>query len=294
MHIARIFKIDIAVNIFLIPVAGLMLLLGNGKEFAAIFLILIVHETGHVLMARLLKLKVREIELLPFGGMVRIESIFELNPSNEIIIAAAGPVVNLAAILIYFLLIYTGAIPEGKESLFFIDANLFLAGFNLLPALPLDGGRILRAILSREMGIKRATRIAATGGLILALFLAMTGLYALYYRVINYNLFIMAVFLVYSALKERKSAAYVLMRDIAYKKESLLKDGSLPIREIIVLESLSLDAVMRRFVPRRYHYVKVVDEQLKEKGVLSESQIVGGVLNHSLNMPVSRLLNRIK
>jgi stage IV sporulation protein FB len=293
MHIARIFNIDIVINIFLIPVIGLVILFGNGKEFAAIFLILVIHEIGHVVMARFLRLNVREIELLPFGGMVRIESIFELNPSNEIIIAAAGPVVNLLAILIYFLLIYTGVIPEGSESLFFIDANLLLAGFNLLPALPLDGGRILRAILSRQMGIKRATRIAATGGLILALFLAMTGIYALYYRVINYMLFIMAIFLVYSALKERKSAAYVLMRDITYKKESLLKEGSLPIREIVVLETLPLDAVIRRFVPQRYHYIKVVDEQLKEKGVLSESQIVGGLLTYSLNMPISRLLNRL-
>lgn len=292
MRIARILDIDITVNRLLVLITGVLFLFGYGHQFAAVFLILLFHEGAHVMMARVLKLKVSEIELLPFGGMVKIESFFELNPNNEILIAAAGPAANLVLLLGYFLLIYIGVIQESTISLFFININLILAGFNLLPALPLDGGRIFRAILSKEMGMQKATRIASGGGFILALFLGMTGLYALYYRVINYTLFMMAAFLVYSALKERRTATYVLMRDITYKKETLLKDGSLPIREIVVLNSIPLKDVVRRFVPRRYHYIQVMDEHMGELGVLSESALIRGLMEYGLNIPVGRLIKK--
>lgn len=293
MRIARIRDIDITVSKLLILLIGLVFLTGNILEFAAVFLILFIHESAHVVMARWLKLHVSEIELLPFGGMVKIESAIELNPSHEILIAASGPAANLLLLLGYFLLIYIGAVAEGAISLFFINANLLLAGFNLLPALPLDGGRILRSILSREMGMKKATAIASGGGLVLALFLVMTGLYAVYYRVINYSLFLMAGFLVYSAVKERRTATYVMMRDISRKKEMLQKDGSLPARELVVLARMPLKHVLNRFVPQRYHYVRVIDEQMGELGVLSESQLVRGMMEYGINLPVGQLTGRL-
>ena len=185
-----------------------------------------------------------------------------------------------------------GWISSSARSPEFVNYNLLLAGFNLLPALPLDGGRILRAVLARQMGLKRATQIASNMGLLLALILATAGLYGFYYHVFNYSLFVLAGILIYSAGREKRNATYAMLKDITYKKESLLKEGSMPIRNVAVLSNLSLQDVVKKFVPHRYHYIQVLDVQLKELGSLSEGQIVNGLLDHGANAPVGRLLRK--
>jgi len=99
--------------------------------------------------------------------------------------------------------------------------------------------------------------------------------------------------LLYSVGRERRNATYVLLKDITYKKESLLKEGSLAIRNIAVLSDLPLKEVIKQFVPQRYHYVQVLDENMQEKGILNESEIVNGLLDYSGNIQIGRLLNKI-
>lgn len=290
MKIGSLFNTDIHVSTILLVMVAVAVFLGNGAELATIFFILLFHEMAHVGAAKLFQMKVKEIELLPFGGAVRIESLFELNPTHEIYIALAGPAANIFLILGYTAFQSLGLVSISNNV--FIKMNLILAGFNLLPALPLDGGRVLRAILAREIGMKKATAIAVYGGLILALFFAMTGIYALYYKIFNPTFFIMAGFLGYSAFKERRTATYIFIRDITYKKDFLLREGLLQVKEMVVLYDTPLKQIMRRFSPYRYHYVKVVDEQLQTIGTLSESQIVRGIMDYGINIPIIRLLRK--
>ncbi len=293
MRIGRILDIDIHISKYLLLLVAILLVTGNSGDLPATILILTIHEMSHVLAARLLKLKVNEIELLPFGGAVRIQSIFELNPVHEILVSIAGPLSNILLLLLYFGGMQVEGIAASLPGPEFVNINLMLAGFNMLPALPLDGGRILRAILARQMGIQRATKISTGMGLLLALVLATAGLYGLYYRVFNYSLFILAGFLVYSVKREKRNATYVMLRDITYKKEALLKEGSLPIRNIAVLSSLDVKDVIKKFVPQRYHYIQIVDEHLMEQGTLSEGEIVKGLLDHGAQVSVGRLLRKL-
>ncbi|NLC44005.1 MAG: hypothetical protein GX783_06950 [Clostridiales bacterium] len=293
MRIGRILDIDIHISKYLLLLVAILLVTGNSGDLPATILILTIHEMSHVLAARLLKLKVNEIELLPFGGAVRIQSIFELNPVHEILVSIAGPLSNILLLLLYFGGMQVEGIAASLPGPEFVNINLMLAGFNMLPALPLDGGRILRAILARQMGIQRATKISTGMGLLLALVLATAGLYGLYYRVFNYSLFILAGFLVYSVKREKRNATYVMLRDITYKKEALLKEGSLPIRNIAVLSSLDVKDVVKKFVPQRYHYIQIVDEHLMEQGTLSEGEIVKGLLDHGAQVSVGRLLRKL-
>ncbi|HHY82633.1 MAG TPA: peptidase M50 [Clostridiales bacterium] len=292
MRIGRILDIDIHISKYFLLLIAVILVTGRSGNLTAIFFILLIHESAHIIAARMLKLKVYEIELLPFGGALKIQSLFELNPVHEIIVAAAGPLSNIFLLLFYFGGIQTGWLPDSMPDPDFVNINLLLAGFNLLPALPLDGGRILRAVLARQMGIKRATQIASGVGFLLALVLATAGLYGLYYRVFNYSLFILSGFIAYSAAKERRNATYVMLKDITYKKECLLKEGSMPIRNIAVLSGVPLRDVVKKFVPQRYHYIQVLDEQLKEKGCLNESQVVSGILDYGAHVQVGRLLSK--
>ncbi|MDD4680610.1 MAG: M50 family metallopeptidase [Clostridia bacterium] len=290
MRICRISDIDIHISKYLLLLVVILLITGHSDNLPAAFFILCLHEMSHVLAARLLKLKVSEIELLPFGGAVRIQSLFELNPVHEILVSVAGPLSNVLLLLFYFGGVQLKWLTPFSQDSDFVNINLMLAGFNLLPALPLDGGRMLRAILARQMGIQRATRIANGMGLLLALILTTAGLYGLYYRVVNYSLFILSGFLIYSVIQEKRNATYVMLKDITYKKEALLKEGSLPIRNIAVISNLALKDVVKKFIPQRYHYIQVMDEQLKELGTLNESEIVNGLLDHGTQISVGRLL----
>ena len=174
----------------------------------------------------------------------------------------------------------------------FVNINLYAGWLEFAASSSLDGGRILRAVLSLATNFERATKIASGMCLLLALFLSTAGLYGLFYRVINYSLFILSGFLVYSAFREKRNATYVMLKDITYKKEALLREGSMPIRNIAVLYNLPLRDVVHKFVPQRYHYVQVLDDQLKERGTLNESEIINGLLDYGAHTSVGRLFRK--
>ena len=132
----------------------------------------LLHEMGHVAMARRFGIRTRSITLHVLGGMASIEKEPE-NPIEEIYIALAGPAVNLLLLLLAIPLIYMG-VPGGFELAFI---NLIMAVFNLVPAYPMDGGRVLRAALSLKMGHRRATEVSLKIASIFAIAFVIIGMY---------------------------------------------------------------------------------------------------------------------
>ncbi len=168
-----------AIGLFLVlrPTPGLsgvaMVLLGAVALFGSV----LAHELGHALAARRLGLRTADISLYPFGGIARLVDL-PRTARQELIVAVAGPLVSAAlaglSLLLALLAGPSGALRGGLELL--AGINLTLTLFNLLPALPMDGGRVLRALLASRMGFARATETSSGIGRWLAFAMIGAGL----------------------------------------------------------------------------------------------------------------------
>jgi len=182
-------------------VAGVILIL-------AVFLCVVLHEFGHAMAARRYGIKTRDIILLPIGGVARLERL-PTNPMQELWVALAGPAVNIViAATIFVWLKLTASFEPLKimpiaGELFLgrlLVVNLFMVVFNMIPALPMDGGRVLRAVLAMRTEHRRATRIAALIGQGFAVFFGVVGVFYA-------PLFLIIAFLVWIGASQEAGAA---------------------------------------------------------------------------------------
>ncbi|NVB37641.1 site-2 protease family protein [Pseudenhygromyxa sp. WMMC2535] len=179
-----------------------------GVAFAlAVFTCVLLHEFGHALVARRFGIETRRITLLPIGGVAELERVPE-EPRAELWIAIAGPAVNLGiAAILALVAVATGVLSGGGLLAVVLEgllwANLMLALFNLVPAFPMDGGRVFRAWMQRRHGRVRATEMAAKLGTVFAVAFGLWGLIGG-----NYVLALVAVFVYFAARRELSMVRY--------------------------------------------------------------------------------------
>lgn len=289
MPLGSLWGIRIRLNPLFLLFAVLWFFVGTPLETALLFLLVLVHEFGHGLAGRALGLRVNEVELYPFGGVAKIDEPLELEPHVERRLAWAGPAFNLAAAglaIVLYNRIFTGS----EAALFFVRANLVLAAFNLLPALPLDGGRILRSYLSPLFGFRRATEQAALLGQVLAVLLFAAGLVGWLGRYLNFSLILVGVLLFFAASREKRQAVYAFLRSLGAKERELAERGVLRGEQLVVLEETRLLEVFRLFSPQRYHFVRVMDRSQRVCAEISETSLIRAAIQKGLDIPIKKIL----
>jgi Zn-dependent protease/CBS domain-containing protein len=235
-----------------------------------LFACVLAHEFGHIFTARAFGVATPDVTLLPIGGVARLERIPE-TPREELLIAIAGPAVNVIIALVLVALAganlslaHLATVESASVSM--IDrlaaVNLFLAVFNMIPAFPMDGGRVLRALLAHRLGFVRATRIAAAIGQGVAFALGFLGLFG------NPILIFIAIFVYLAAASE---AHLVALRAVSH---------DLPVGAAMITQfaSLSPDAHVDEAVETVLHTSQtefpVVDAAGRPAGVLGRTDLI--------------------
>ncbi len=311
-NLGKISGIDIRIHwsFLLLPLYFYFASVGDGQLAAlttvalvlAIFGCVLLHELGHAFAARQFGIGTRDIILLPIGGVASLERM-PRNPYQELWIAIAGPLVNVLIAIILFVVLTFSPIQlgSGLSSFLFTLAigNLFLVAFNLIPAFPMDGGRVLRSILAIFLPYVTATTIAATIGKYCAIALGLYGLFSG-----QFTLMLLAGF-VYLAGQAEKMQVIMASRfpngqtphpssPVQATASHFQSAGEVEInqfgqKEISVPSTLSADSVVAWLSNVRAECCRIV-ESGRVIGHVTKSQLLTALSNGMGTLPVGRLL----
>ncbi|MGZ4105972.1 MAG: M50 family metallopeptidase [Tumebacillaceae bacterium] len=267
---------------------------GMFVQTLVLFTIVVVHELGHIFVAVSYGYKIREMQILPFGGVAKLEhGAMGWNPLHEVAIAIAGPLNNFLMILVGMLLHATGLWSDALTQ-FFIKGNLMIGFFNLLPALPLDGGRILRAATARERGFRAATEVSIRMSYLLATVLIVSGLISLWVGSTNLAFLMLGSFLALSAWELRKQMKVDVIRFLDAKRRDKRKEAVL-VRSLAVPGTTRVRDVIEKFAPDAYHMIYILDGQKNVQTVLGEEDLIHSVFeDNGLRLTLAQLADRIQ
>ncbi|WP_154985523.1 M50 family metallopeptidase [Paenibacillus xylanexedens] len=274
----RVWGVRISLHPFFVIIMMTSLLTGHFIELITLFAIVFIHECGHAAAAALLGCRVLSIQMLPFGGVAVIEDGGKLTAYREIVIALAGPLQNILMVGIV-LLLSRFQLGDPLFLDYIIQANLLIALFNLLPVLPLDGGKIVQAIVSlwapyytTLMWTYRISILCSAGVILVAISRWLSGDYGL-----PLNLLLIGLFLFYSNFTDYRNVPYRFIRFLMNREAVFVRyatTGGLA-QPIISFPAKPLDTILRLLKREQYHMVYVMNKQGRILAVLPEQRVIG-------------------
>lgn len=284
--------VKVSVNPFFLGLIALFLVAGVLEKGLLAFVVVLFHEFCHTLVAQKMGIRVQEVELLPFGGVTKMKDEPALEPSKEFWIALAGPLSNLFLCFAVLGLRNYGFWQDDLGS-FFLQINIFIALFNFLPALPLDGGRVYRSILARKLGLKKASFKAAKLGQFFGIIIIILGGVGFFLGYLGLDILLTGAFLYYAATKEKIAAPYLFIKHILKKEAEIKGEKLLPVFTWVALENMLLGEIIQVFLPQRFHIIIILDQGMNYKGLVLEDTLVNALSIYGYDYPVGKLIGEV-
>lgn len=251
-----------------------LLVMGFRGKFLVAFIMAFLHEVVHYVTARFLGFSGFDIEIWPIGTVLKLKDLDEATPLEDIIISVSGPLFNIIVALAFH--IFFNIFKLQQLRLLEIT-NLALGIFNLIPALPLDGGRILRDLLNIKIHYKRANIITVNFSLVIG-FAFIFYYFLLFYKksifLHNLNIGLIGLFIIVYSSRERERIVYLIMGDVIKKRVNFLKRGYLQNRTVSVCSKKNLLFMMNLIDKNRYNIFYVLNDEMNVIDIIYEQEII--------------------
>lgn len=244
------------------------------------FGIVLIHELGHLTAAKGFGWRIQEVQLLPFGGVLIVDELGTTSTREELIVALAGPLQHVWMILMALLM---KSFDLGSDNWwdYFIEANLMIGLFNLIPAMPLDGGKVMQCLLGYIMSYHNAIVYSVWISMILSFSIIVIAVIQLLHGQLPINILVVGVFLLISNWYAYRQIPYHFLRFLmgrGIRVGQLLSRGTRA-QPIVITKQLTMAETLKLFMREKYHLIYVVNEVGRIQAVLPEQQIVGGYLD---------------
>lgn len=264
----------IKISRYFIPYVFFLIIVGYKGQILYAFIIVIFHETIHYIFARHYKFSGFDIELIAVGAVIKFRDLDEASPKEDLIISLAGPLSNiLLGIVCYFL--YKNYNYPQIYMLF--EGNLAIGLFNLIPAFPLDGGRILRDILNFRFIYKKSNQIMINVSIAIGVFLMLLYILLFFKGSNNFNIGIIGLFTIISSLRERERISYIIMEDVVKKRYKFIKRGYIENKTTSVYYKKDLLGIVSLFDKNKYNVFTVLDKELRVIDIIYEEEILNAL-----------------
>ena len=277
------------INIFSIPLLIVAMLTGSLASMAIAYAVVTLHELAHFCVACRYRVGVSGFVVMPFGVCLRLKDSMIDDPVQESMICAAGPASNLVMLTLALFLRDVLPVPVGWID-FFIYSNVSIFLINVVPIVPLDGGRILRALLTHKFGFIQSVRMTNIISQINIALIGLLGIYILYKTHFNVSIMMLCAFLLFNMSAEKKNSELTVMRQIVYSKEKLTRREIMPVKELAVMEHTDAKRLLKSFSYNSYYLINVMDKSLSIKGVLSETQVIHAITFAKKSMTLGEVL----
>jgi stage IV sporulation protein FB len=288
--VGRILGIPVRVHWVLLLIVAGYLATGHGMEIVLGLLSLLAHELAHAVAGEALDVRVARVELWPFGGRSELEGLDSREPAVQALVALAGPLSSGFLALAGW---GVGRLVGTNPALltFFMEMNGGLAVFNLIPAAPLDGGRIWQALRQSRVGYAQAEREVRAAAWSLAAVLGALALLAAAFGHVVWPLWVMAGFLVWAARQPLYGRLWPV-RDLATRAAAWGMRPVWPLADLAVREDARLAGVLDAMRPRQLHRVAVLGPNQEVRGILWERDLLRALKETGPDTPVGRLIRR--
>jgi len=274
-----LFGIPIRIHPLLWIVVTISALTGHLLELLVLFGVILIHELGHTAAASSLDWRMKEIRLLPFGGVLEVEESGNVPSWQEAIVVLAGPAQNALMIVIAMLCHHLGIWSEAWAD-YFIRVNAMIGLFNLLPILPLDGGKLLQIVLASRLPYYQTLHAMfiismLNSALMIAVSLSIWQTYG-----IDLNLLMIGIFLFVSNWADYRNLSYIFLRFLMGREARMaeLMPERIKAKPMVVHAGATLAETVKQLRREGFHVIYVCDEQGRIKQVLPEIQLIRAFL----------------
>lgn len=280
-------KFELHIGNLVFVVLPLLFLTGLLAEYLVAFVSIALHEFGHMAAAMARGCRPARMNVTPLGLSVVLDEK-ELTKSDSLLIFSAGPAVNILLAVLWRIAAHILDLPPGRS--FFFSTNLCLAVFNLIPAIPLDGGRILWELLAGRTGYRLAGKISRIAAFVLSAALIAAGLSGIAGGGVNFSLSLAGLYIMLLLYSGKMEAALMNIKQIVFRRSRLIKKGIYPARDLVAMKSTPVSEILKDMDYDRFHFVYVLDDNLKLIGIVNESELMDSLTGGSPGITFGELL----